>query len=153
MSIYDHSLSTIDGEPAPLSQFEGRVLLVINVASECGFTKQYTGLQALHEKYEGQGLLVLGLPCNDFGAQEPGTDAEVKEFCETNYSVSFPLFSKVGIKSEPHPLYQDLQDRKGKVDWNFNKFLVSREGEVLAHFAGDVEPDSAELTRAIEGAL
>lgn len=153
MSIYQFSLTTIDGNAAPMSNFEGKVLLLVNVASECGFTSQYAGLQALHEKYSGKGLVVMGIPSNDFGGQEPGSEAEIQKFCSTKYSVSFPLFSKVGVKENPHPLYASLQSEKGPVEWNFTKFLIGRSGEVIEKFPSDVEPESKELTSAIEGAL
>lgn len=153
MSVYPFSLTTIDGKPAPLSAFEGKVLLLVNVASACGYTPQYAGLQTLHEKYASKGLVVLGLPCNDFGAQEPGSEEEIQTFCTTNYSVTFPLFSKVGVKKNPHPLYAYLQGEKGAVEWNFTKFLIGRDGKVLEKFSSAVKPESKELISAIEGAL
>lgn len=153
MSIYQFSLTTIDGKPAPLSDFDGKVLLLVNVASECGFTSQYTGLQALHQKYADSGLVVMGIPSNDFGGQEPGSEAEIEEFCSSKYAVTFPLFSKVGVKENPHPLYAYLQGTKGAVEWNFTKFLIGREGEVIEKFPSAVKPDSKELTSAIEEAL
>lgn len=153
MSIYQFYLTTIDGNSAPLSDFSGKVLLLVNVASECGFTSQYAGLQALHEKYVDKGLVVMGIPSNDFGGQEPGSEEEIKEFCSSKYSVTFPLFSKVGVKQSPHPLYTYLQSIKGAVEWNFTKFLIGREGEVIEKFPSAVKPDDKELTSAIEGAL
>lgn len=153
MSVHPFSLATIDGKPAPLSDFEGKVLLLVNVASACGYTPQYTGLQTLHEKYASKGLVVMGIPCNDFGAQEPGSEEEIQTFCTTKYSVTFPLFSKVGVKKDPHPLYAYLQAEKGDVEWNFTKFLIGRDGKVLEKFSSAVKPESRELISAIEGAL
>ncbi len=153
MSVHEFTLRTIDGTDTPLSTFEGKVLLLVNVASACGFTPQYAGLQALHEKYAAQGVTVLGIPCNDFGGQEPGSNEDIKTFCEGRYQVTFPLFSKVGITNDPHPLYAYLQKEKGPVAWNFTKFLVGRDGSVIEKFASDVKPESPRLTSALEAAL
>lgn len=153
MSIFEFALTTIDGKPAPLSDFKGKVLLLVNVASACGFTPQYSGLQTLHEKYADQGLVVLGIPSNDFGGQEPGSEAEIQDFCTTNYAVTFPLFSKVGVKEDADPLYAWLKSEKGAVEWNFTKFLVGRDGEVIEKFPSSTKPESGELTQAIEKAL
>jgi glutathione peroxidase len=153
MSVYGFSLTTIEGVAAPLSKFEGKVLLVVNVASACGFTRQYSGLEALHEKYAERGLVVMGVPSNDFGAQEPGSEAEIQEFCTTKYAVTFPLFSKTGVKKKTHPLYGFLQSEKGAVEWNFTKFLIGRDGEVIDKFESDVKPESKQLIQAIEAAL
>lgn len=153
MSVHSFSLTTIDGKPAPLSDFEGKVLLLVNVASACGYTPQYTGLEALHKKYGAQGLAVMGIPCNDFGGQEPGSEEEIQIFCTTKYSVTFPLFSKVGVKNQPHPLYAYLQQEKGPVEWNFTKFLIGRQGEILEKYSSAVTPESPELTSAIDKAL
>ena len=142
-------LKTIDGKDADLAQYLGKVVLIVNVASQCGYTDQYKDLQALYARHKDDGLVVLGVPCNDFGKQEPGTSAQIKEFCTRQYKVTFPLFEKVQILGEnPHPLYQFLQDKKanpdhgGKVRWNFEKFLLGRDGSVIARFASDVDPAS-----------
>ncbi len=159
-SIYDHKLTTIDGESVELSKYKGKVLLIVNVASECGMTPQYSGLQALHEKYKDRGLAVLGVPCNQFGAQEPGSDKEIKKFCTSNYRVSFDLFSKVDVKGKDAiPLFKQLTSVEstsvppGPIGWNFEKFLVSRQGMVIARFGSGVEPDSSEVIDAITKAL
>ncbi len=153
MTVHQFSLKTIDGTDTPLSTYEGKVLLLVNVASACGFTPQYVGLEALHKKYADKGLVVMGIPCNDFGAQEPGTEEEIKSFCETKYSVSFPMMSKVGVQRSPHALYAYLQKEKGRVEWNFTKFLIGRDGSVIERFPSDVKPESEELAAAIEAAL
>jgi len=144
----------IDGKDTAFKTYAGKVLLIVNVASECGYTPQYAGLQALHEKMSGKGLVVLGFPCDDFGGQEPGGEAAIKAFCTGNYKVTFPMFSKIAIKgADKHPLYAALQSTAGDVGWNFEKFLVGKDGRVLKHFTSDVEPDSPELMAAIEAAL
>ncbi|MBL9188808.1 MAG: glutathione peroxidase [Opitutaceae bacterium] len=152
------AVTDIDGRPRTLAAFKSRVLLVVNVASECGLTGQYAGLQALFEKYASVGLTVLGFPCNQFGAQEPGTNAEIKKFCAANYRVTFPMFAKIEVKGAGrHPLYAMLAGKAaafpGDVRWNFEKFLVGRDGRVLRRFAADVEPDADELIAAVEAAL
>jgi glutathione peroxidase len=153
-SVFDFTLTTIDGREQALSAFRGQVLLIVNVASECGFTPQYADLQTLSEKYAEQGLVVLGVPANEFGRQEPGTNAEIQEFCTTKFHVTFPMFEKIVVKGVgQHPLYHYLTEQDGEVTWNFNKFLVSREGNVLRRFESSVEPLGAELTGAIEEAL
>ncbi|MBE2283096.1 MAG: glutathione peroxidase [Prosthecobacter sp.] len=153
-NVSDITVKDIDGKETTLKTYAGKVLLIVNVASECGYTGQYAGLQALHEKMSGKGLAVLGFPCNDFGGQEPGTEAAIKTFCTDNYKVTFPMFSKVAIKGDAkHPLYAALQSTAGEVGWNFEKFLVSKDGNVLKRFGSDVEPDSPELMTAIEAAL
>jgi glutathione peroxidase len=157
-SIYQIPLKDIDGKDTSLKPYEGQVLLIVNVASKCGLTKQYTALEALHQKYQSKGLKVLGFPCNDFGAQEPGTNQEIKEFCSDNYKVSFPLFDKLHVKGpEQHPLYARLSGKEGAfpgdVKWNFGKFLVGRDGTILKRFEPAVTPDSKEVTEAIEAAL
>ena len=151
----DIAVKDIDGKDTTLKAYAGKVLLIVNVASECGYTPQYAGLQALHEKMSGKGLTVLGFPCNDFGGQEPGTEAVIKTFCTENYKVTFPMFSKVAIKGDAkHPLYAALQSAAGgEVGWNFEKFLVGKDGKVLKRFGSDVEPGSPELMAAIEEAL
>ena len=153
-------VKTIDGTPSSLGAFGGKVRLVVNVASQCGLTPQYTGLEKLHETYGPKGLAVLGFPANEFGAQEPGTDGEIKTFCETSYVVKFDMFSKVRVKGEGiHPLFAFLTSPEtdpgfsGPIKWNFNKFLVGKDGQVLARFEPPVDPMSAEVTSAIEKAL
>jgi glutathione peroxidase len=157
-ALYSIPLKTIDDRPATLQAYAGKVLLIVNVASQCGFTPQYEGLQSLYQKYQARGLEVLGFPSNDFGQQEPGTEAEIKEFCSSRYHVTFPMFSKIHIAgSEPHPLYAALtgkdSPKAGPVQWNFGKFLIGRDGRILARYDSDTEPDSAELTKAVESAL
>lgn len=155
-SVYDFTLDTIDGTPQPLSAYQGQVLLIVNVASRCGFTKQYAGLQALYEKYKEQGFLVLGFPANNFKGQEPGTNEEIQEFCKVRFGVEFPLFGKISVKGEDiHPLYAWLTSHPNgaPVAWNFNKFLIGRNGELIAHFGSRVTPESEELNVAIEKAL
>ncbi len=156
--IYTVPLKDIDGKDTTLKTYAGKPLLIVNVASKCGFTKQYTGLEATWRKYREQGLMVLGFPCNDFGSQEPGTTAEIKEFCSSKFDVTFPLFDKLHVKGdEQHPLYSALTGAEspvpGPVKWNFGKFLIGRDGKILARFDSKVTPDSPELTKAIEDAL
>jgi glutathione peroxidase len=158
--IYGFELNDIDGNPVPLAEFEGRALLIVNVASKCGFTRQYAGLEDLYEEYADQGLVVLGFPANNFGNQEPGTNAEIKAFCSTNYGVTFPMFSKISVKGgDKHPLYvyltEEVEDEslRGEIGWNFNKFLVGRDGRVLARFESRVSPESEELRSAVDRAL
>jgi len=178
-SIFDIPLQNLDGTSASLAPFKGQVILVVNVASKCGLTPQYAGLQSLHDRFHQRGLQVTGFPCNDFAGQEPGSEGEIRDFCDTNYSVSFPLFAKLRINSEPrHPLYATLIEAqpqalasgdpllrdtlakhqllpKGQSDvmWNFEKFLINRNGVVVGRFAPDVTPDDARLISAIEDAL
>lgn len=157
-SLYDIPLKDIDGKDAPLKKYEGKVMLIVNVASRCGNTPQYTALEELHEKFKADGLAVLGFPCNDFGAQEPGTPEEIKTFCETKYKVKFPLYEKVVVKGEAkHPLYKVLSGPEspfpGDVKWNFGKFLVGRDGKVIKRFEPKVKPDSPEVMGAIKAAL
>lgn len=155
-TAHDFAAKTIDGRDKRLSDYAGRVLLVVNVASECGLTPQYAGLEALHQEYAGKGLSILGFPANEFGAQEPGTDAEIRAFCTKNYGVSFDMFSKVVVKGAGiHPLFAHLVAESGGQDiaWNFGKFLVGKDGKLLARFEPKVEPSSAELRAAIEKAL
>jgi glutathione peroxidase len=156
---YDVALHTLEGKPTNLSEYRGKTLLIVNVASRCGFTPQYAGLQALHEKYASRGLLVLGFPCNQFGAQEPGTPEQILEFCDTNYAVTFPLFAKLEVNGAGrHPLYTELTQEPdgsgnaGDVEWNFEKFLVTPSGAVQ-RFRPSVKPDDAQLVQAIEKAL
>ncbi len=155
-TFYDLTATTIDGETKKLSTFEGNVVLVVNVASYCGYTSQYKGLEELYELYKERGFVVLGFPSNDFGEQEPGTDGEIKKFCSERFGVSFPLFSKVKILGEgKHPVYSFLTSSTGGADvgWNFEKFLLNRKGLVVGRFPSSVDPQSAELKAAIEGAL
>lgn len=156
-TISDIQVKTIAGSDKQLGEYAGKVLLIVNVASYCGYTPQYKGLEELSQKYSDAGLRVLGFPCNDFGAQEPGSNAEIVDFCTRKYGVSFELFDKVHAKgSQQHPLYAKLTsaiDPKGDVSWNFEKFLVSKQGEVVARFRSSVGPDSPELIGAIEREL
>ena len=157
-SLHEIAVKDIDGKATTLAPFKGRVLLIVNVASECGYTTQYEGLQAVFKKYESQGLTVLGFPCNQFGGQEPGTNAEIKQFCSTKFHVTFPLFDKIDVNgAHRHPLYAALAGKgspfPGDIGWNFSKFLVGRNGKIVKRFDSGVEPDSAEMTKAIEAAL
>ena len=157
-SLYEIPLKDIDGKATSLKKFQGKVMLIVNVASECGNTAQYGPLEALYQKYQAKGLFVLGFPCNDFGGQEPGSPAEIKNFCAKNYSVTFPMFAKVHAKGDDqHPLYAALTGSRspfpGEVTWNFGKFLVGRDGRILQRFDPDVAPDSDEVVKAIEAAL
>ncbi len=157
-SILDIPLKDIDGKDTSLKGYQGKVLLMVNVASQCGLTPQYQGLQALHEQYKDKGLVVLGFPCNDFGAQEPGSNEEIKSFCSTNYKVTFPMFDKIHVKGPAqHPLYAALTGKDGAfpgdVGWNFGKFLIGKDGKPLQRFEPDVEPTDAGLVKAIEEAL
>jgi glutathione peroxidase len=155
MSVHAFTVKSNDGKETKLSAYAGKVLLVVNTASECGYTPQYKGLQGLYEAYKGRGLEVLAFPSNDFGAQEPGTDADIKNFCELRYKTRFPLFAKVPVKGAGAvPLYQHLAaQRGGDVRWNFTKFLVDRQGQVVGRFEPSVAPDSEELKAAVEKAL
>ena len=159
-SVHEFTMDAINGTPTPLASFKGKVMLVVNVASQCGYTYQYEGLQALYVKYKDQGLVVVGFPANNFGAQEPGSNAEIGAFCKSKFGVTFPMFSKISVKgSDKAPLYQFLTDKNanpktgGEIPWNFTKYLVDRDGKVLARFDAPVEPESKELTSAIEAAL
>lgn len=153
-SIYDFTAETIDGQPAPLSDYQGKVVLIVNTASKCGFTRQYAGLEELYRKYRDRGLVVLGFPCNQFGAQEPGDEEEIKSFCSLTYEVDFPMMRKIDVNGpSEHPLYAFLKKQKKGVlgtegiKWNFTKFLVGRDGKVVDRFAPTVEP------KALEGAI
>lgn len=154
-NIHDITVNDIDGKSMPLKSLEGKVVLFVNVASKCGYTPQYAGLESLYQKYKGKGLVLVGVPANNFGSQEPGTEAEIKEFCSRKYSVTFPMTSKVSVKgSDITPLYQYLTTAKGgDVKWNFTKFLVGKDGTAIARFEPGVAPESPELTAAIEKAL
>ncbi len=143
----------LPGKPVALSQYAGKVVLVVNVASKCGYTPQYEGLEALYKRYQGKGLVVLGIPANDFGGQERGSNQEIAEFCKANYGVSFPMFEKLETPIGKHPLFAGLIARTGKAPkWNFHKYLIDRNGGVTA-FASDVEPQSRKLVGAVEAAL
>ena len=152
ISVSAVSVTTPDGSSKSLGDYAGKVLLIVNVASRCGFTKQYAGLQALNEAYAAKGLAVLGFPCNDFGAQEPGSLDEIKQFCSTTYGVTFPVYAKVAIGEAPFSTLTQAEPA-GAVAWNFEKFLIGKDGTVLKRFKSNVEPDSAELKGAIEAAL
>src|SRR6202521_1602800 len=154
-TVYDFTLNSIDGQPAPLAAYKGKVVLLVNVASRCGFTPQYTALESTYEKYKDKGFVILGFPANNFGSQEPGTNAEIKTFCQSKYSVTFPMYGKVSVKGDDQtPLYQYLtKDANpavaGDIKWNFTKFLVDRNGKVVARFEPDVTPDSPQITAEI----
>ena len=154
-SVHEFTLTSIDGKPAPLSAYKGKVLMLVNVASKCGYTPQYTGLQALYDKYKDRGLVIVGVPANNFGGQEPGTNEEIATFCSRNYNVTFPLTSKVSVKgADMVPLYGYLtQNTGGDIKWNFTKILVDKDGKVLQRFESKVTPDSPELVSAVEKAL
>ncbi|MEB3172890.1 MAG: glutathione peroxidase [Cyanobacteriota bacterium] len=155
VSVSNVTVRDAQGTERRLGDWAGQVLLIVNVASRCGFTRQYAGLQNLQDTYGSKGFAVLGFPCNDFGAQEPGTLSEIQQFCSTTYGASFELFDKVhatGAKTEPYTTLTQAEPA-GDVAWNFEKFLVGKDGTVLARFKSNVEPDSAELTSAIEAAL
>src|ERR1700730_4241666 len=159
-SVFDFTLNGIDGQPAPLAAYKGKVVMLVNVASRCGYTPQYTALESIYEKYKDRGFVIIGIPANNFGAQEPGTNQEIKTFCQSKYSVTFPMMSKVSVKgSDKTPLYQLLTDKAaspktgGEIQWNFTKFLVGPDGQILARFEPAVTPDSPELTGAVEKAL
>jgi len=159
-NVYDFSLDSIDGKAAPLSAYQGKVLLLVNVASKCGFTPQYEQLEAVYEKYKDKGLVVIGFPANNFMAQEPGTNAEIKDFCSRKYNVTFPMYSKISVKGDDKtPLYQFLTDKTanpstgGEIKWNFTKFLVGRDGKIVARFEPAVKPDAPQVVEAIEKAL
>ena len=159
-SIYDFTLNSIDGQPAPLAAYKGKVVMLVNVASRCGFTPQYSALESIYEKYKDHGFVIVGIPANNFGAQEPGTNQEIKTFCSSKYNVKFPMMSKVSVKGDDKtPLYQFLTDKSaspktgGEIQWNFTKFLVGPDGQIVARFEPAVTPDSPEVTGAIEKEL
>jgi glutathione peroxidase len=159
-SVYDFTLNSIDHQPVALSSFSGKVVLIVNVASKCGFTPQYAALESLYEKYKDQGLVIVGVPANNFMQQEPGTDEEIKKFCTNKYNVSFPMMSKVSVKGDDiAPLYTFLTGSEtdpkfpGDIKWNFTKFLFDRSGQPVARFEPATKPDSPEVTAAIETAL
>ncbi|MGV3773492.1 MAG: glutathione peroxidase [Verrucomicrobiales bacterium] len=157
-SLQTIPIKDIDGKSTSLKAFDGKVVLLVNVASECGYTKQYKGLEAIYRKYKDQGLVVIGIPSNDFGGQEPGSAEEIKKFCSSKFDVTFPLMEKVKTKGEgQHPIYAALTGKEaafpGDVKWNFNKFLIGKDGKVIARYESKVDPESEELTAAIEKAL
>lgn len=157
--IHDFTLDDIDGKPAALAQYDGKVVLIVNVASKCGFTKQYEGLQELYDAYGDEGLVILGFPANDFRGQEPGSNEEIKLFCSETYGVSFPMFSKISvIGDEMHPLFAHLTqadnpDFTGDIKWNFEKFLIGKDGQLLRRYRSQTTPDAPELVDAIKEAL
>ena len=159
-SVLDFTMKSIDGLDVKLDSYSGKVLLLVNVASKCGYTPQYKGLESLYEKYKDQGLVVMGFPANNFLWQEPGSNDEIKTFCSTKYNVTFPMFAKISVKgSKIHPLYQFLTNKEtdpefaGAISWNFNKFLVDRSGKVVARFSSKDEPESVKVVQAVEQAL
>ena len=159
-SIHDFTLKDIEGRDVDLARYKGQVVMIVNVASKCGFTRQYEGLQKLYETYRDKGFVILGFPANNFLRQEPGTNEQIKAFCTTKYNVTFPMFAKVSVKgSDQDPLYAFLTDKHanptvdGKISWNFNKFLIGRDGRIIKQFGSRVKPQSEELIRAIEAAL
>lgn len=154
-SIFDFTMKNIDGQETSLAKFKGKVVLVVNVASQCGYTPQYAGLEALYEKYKDRGLVLIGVPANNFGQQEPGTNEEIKQFCSRKFNVTFPMMAKVSVKgADITPLYQYLTAAQGgDVKWNFTKFLVGKDGKVIGRFEPNVAPQSPELTAAVEQAL
>ena len=159
-SVYEHSINDLTGKPLDLAGLSGKVTLVVNVASKCGLTPQYTGLERLHEQYADQGFTVLGVPCNQFGGQEPGSSEEIAEFCSVNYGVTFPLTEKIEVNGpDRHPLYQaltavpDADGDAGDIQWNFEKFLVGADGQVIARFRPRTLPESEEITSAVKAAL
>jgi glutathione peroxidase len=158
--VLNFTMNSLDGKPVDLSKYQGKVVMMVNVASQCGFTPQYVGLQELHRKYASQGLSVLGFQSNDFGEQEPGSNAEIADFCKKNYGVEFDMFSKIVVNGGGQaPLYRFLTSKQtnprfgGAVGWNFEKFLIGRDGQVIGRFTSEVEPLSREMITAIEGAL
>lgn len=157
-SIHTITVKDMNGNDIKLSDYKGKVLLIVNVASACGYTKQYTGLEKLYREYKDQGLVVMGFPCNDFGGQEPGSNEEIKEFCSSKFDVTFPLFDKISVLGDgKSPLYKILTDNqvtgKGDISWNFEKFLIGKEGEVLARYKSKVAPENEELIKDIQTAL
>ncbi len=156
-SIHEFTMNSLEGKPVKLEDYKGNVVLIVNVASRCGFTPQYEGLEKLYKQYSSKGFVVLGFPANNFMGQEPGTDADIKQFCSTKYNVTFPMFSKISVKGDDmHPLYQFLTTKStpaGDVRWNFGKFLIGKDGKIIARYDSKVAPEAAELTSAIDAAL
>ncbi len=152
-SPLDFTVKDIDGKTVHLDQYKGHVVLIVNVASKCGFTPQYKGLEALYNKYKDQGFVILGFPANNFKHQEPGTNQQIKQFCTSKYDVTFPIMAKISVKGpDQHPLYKLLTDATGPVTWNFNKFLIGKDGKIIEHFISQVKPDDPKLTGAIQKA-
>ena len=153
--VLDHKMKAIDGKEVNLAEkYKGKVLLVVNVASQCGLTPQYTQLESLQDKYHDKGLAVVGFPCNQFGSQEPGSEEEIVKFCKSKYDVSFDMFSKIDVNGDnAAPLYKQLTAKDGKIAWNFEKFLIGRNGEIVARFAPKTKPDAPEVIKAIETEL
>jgi len=157
-TVLDVPVKNIDGKDTSLKEYKGKVMLVVNVASKCGYTKQYTGLEAIQQQYKAKGFTVVGFPCNQFGGQEPGTNEEIKQFCSSKFNVTFPLFDKIEVNgANRHPLYMMLAGKDspfpGDIKWNFNKFLIGKDGKILKRFDSKVTPESPEMTAAIEAAL
>ncbi len=156
-NIYDLSVKTMDGETKNLSDYKGKVLLIVNVASKCGYTPQYEGLQTIYEKYQDRGFEILAFPCNDFGEQEPGTNDDIRTFCETKYNVTFPLFDKITVLGNgKNPLYERLTENSeppGDIGWNFEKFLIDKNGDIVSRYKSKVKPESEEITGVIESEL
>ena len=159
-TVYDFTLNSIDGQPAPLAAYKGKVVLLVNVASKCGYTPQYSALQSSYEKYKDRGFVIVGIPANNFGAQEPGSNQEIKTFCSSKFHVTFPMMAKVSVKGDDiTPLYQFLTDKTsnpqsgGEIKWNFTKFLIGPDGRVITRFEPETTPDSPQVTSAIEEAL
>jgi glutathione peroxidase len=154
MSLYDFQVKTLDDKPANLADYKGKVVLVVNLASKCGLTPQYAGLEKLYSTYKDQGFVILGFPCNDFGGQEPGTPDEIQTFCSSKYNVTFPLFEKVSVKgSNIAPVYQFLETGHDAPAWNFHKYLIGKDGKVIASFGSKTVPEDPKITAAIESAL
>jgi glutathione peroxidase len=159
-SVYDFTMNSIDGQPAPLAAYKGKAVLLVNVASRCGYTPQYAALESVYEKYKDRGLVIVGIPANNFGAQEPGSNQEIKTFCSSKYHLTFPMMAKVSVKGDDiTPLYQFLTDKSahpktgGEIQWNFTKFLIGPDGRVITRFEPEITPDSPQVTSAIEKAL
>ena len=153
-SPLDYTVKDIDGKDFNLADLKGKVVLIVNVASRCGYTPQYQGLEKLYESKKDQGFVIVGFPANNFKGQEPGSNEEIKQFCTSKYNVTFPMMSKISVKGDDiHPLYKQLTDAKGPVTWNFNKFLIGRDGKLIEHFDSKAKPDDAKLTDAIDQAL
>ena len=155
--FYQFSYKQINGEEVSLNEFKGKVILIVNTASNCGLTYHYTGLEKLYQKYKDNGLVIIGFPCNQFGRQEPGSELEIKKFCSDNYNVTFPLHSKIEVNgANTHPLYKKIKKESGgsdKISWNFEKFLVNREGKLFKRFRSSLDPNQKEITKAIESLL
>ncbi len=156
--MFELTMNRLDGQPESLSKYEGQVIMLVNVASKCGLTPQYTGLQAMYDRYRDRGFTILGFPANDFREQEPGTDAEIADFCQRNYGVTFPVFSKIVVTGDGmHPLYRELTGQPepvgGEVRWNFQKYLVARDGTIAARFSPRTEPDAPEIIETLESLL